>query len=627
MFHLDELLKMKPKIMSIQNMNALPDGERIGDSPYVIKHTMHRSSDSFVYLAYHSVTNVHVVVKEFYPLVGFEYQDAVLHLKRNEYGEVVLLNDQIENLRVYQQLKLYYREAASIVGNMSSEKYLLSIIESFECNNTIYVVSEYIPYPTLDILLKEKILLPRQAISLFQSLLVAVESIHKSGYTLKSIKPSNIYITDTHIILGDFNPLKRSYFVSRSSESKTDPYIAPELLSDNIIGETVDVYNVGRILEEMMNHVGYHMMEQNVQRSKGFDPGKIDYILINALKEEAGERIQTIGEIIDLLTHKVVDKTKRVDIAKWFVAAILIIIAVAAVRKSGVLQAIDFDRFDREEEAVVEVVIQSSEFKFITKRSNFDFLGPKMIRWSDAIDDVYEINITGKDQPISVVVAASCIDLNDFGLNPGPYKLSVKNVKQDEILMDFNVVAGKSDYIQAPISQKEHHFYDYESKNVEWSFDYDDMFRVIIYDYQSNELIYDLKTEQNSLDVSVLDLKKGSYLMCVQGYKDDDVSLYKKMDLIIYGDNELKDIVLNVKADDTLKRGDPITWIPQDKGQVNIKFILEKSGDFYEYSVDAIQGFATLSEEMESGYYQVYITHTFESISSKVNEIRILVTD
>jgi len=573
------------------------------------------------------VTNVHVVVKEFYPLVGFEYQEAVLHLRRNEYGEVVLPNDEIENLRVYQQLKLYYKEAASIIGNMSSEKYLVSIIESFECNNTIYVVAEYIPYPTLDILLKEKILLPRQAISLFQSLLVAVDSIHKSGYTLKTIKPSNIYITDTHIILGDFNPLKRSYFVTRSSESISAPYIAPELLSDNIIGETVDVYNIGRILEDMMSHVGYHMMEQNVQRSKGFDPGKIDYILLNTLKENPHERIQSVTEMMDLLTHKIVDKSKRLDVAKWFLAAILIIIAVAAIRKSGIIEAIDFERFEKDDEPIIEVVIQSSEFKFITKRSNFDFLGPKMIRWSDAIDDVYELNIIGKDQPISAIVDANCVDLNDFGLNPGPYKLSVKNVNQDEIVMDFNVVTDKSDYLEPPVSSMVHQFYNSESKKIEWSFDYDDMFRVIIYDYQSNQLIYDLKTEQKSLDIAVLDLTQGSYLMCVQGYKDDDVSLYKKMDITIYGDNELKDIILNVKTDDTLKRGDVITWTPQDKGQVNIKFILEETGVFYEYTIEAIKGVARLSDDIESGYYKVYVTHTFESISSKVNEIRVLVTD
>jgi len=628
MFHLDELLKMKPKIDGVENRNALVDGERIGDSPYVVKKTIHRSNDSFVYLAFHSVTDIHVVIKEFFPSVGFEYQEASLNLKRSDLGEVIVPNDEIESIRVFHQLKRYYREAANYIKGMSEEKHLVTVIETFECNNTVYVVLEYMPYPSLDILMKEKVLLPRQVMSLFQMILVAVDCIHKEGYTIKTLKPTNIYITDTHVIIGDFNPLKRSYFVSQDTDSKLDPYIAPELLLGKVVSVSVDIYNIGRILESFMNHIGYHMMEQNVQRSKGFNPGKIDYILTNTLKENPSERIQSITEIKDLLNHKVIDKTKRIDIVKWFAALLLVMVAVFTVNRSGIIEMIPWPKEEAHVEVSNEVVIHTSDFKFITKRNTFSFTGSKMIRWVDDFDDYYEINISSEHEPLSLVTEDNCIELDGFGLNPGDYSLSVRNSNMEEIVLSFKVVTDNENLLLAPVCDYDNYaFYDSENKVITWTSETENLYRVVIYDYALQEVIYDFKTEQTSLDIDVLSLERGRYLFSIQGYMDGKEALYDQVNLDIYDDNELKTPILLLKDGESLHLGDNITWQTFTTGDINIRLVHEETGDFVDYSTPSDLGFFTLSTELTTGWHNLYVSYTNHELSSAIVELRILIVD
>jgi len=628
MFHLDELLKMKPKINGIENRNALVDGERIGDSPYVVKKTIHRSNDSFVYLAFHSATDSHVVIKEFFPLMGFEYQEASLNLKRSELGDVIVPNDEIESIRVFHQLKRYYREAANYIKGMSDEKHLVTVIETFECNNTVYVVLEYIPYPSLDILMKEKILLPRQVMSLFQMILVAVDSIHKEGYTIKTLKPTNIYISDTHVIIGDFNPLKRSYFISQDADAKLDPYIAPELLLGEIVNESVDIYNIGRILESFMNHIGYHMMEQNVQRSKGFNPGKIDYILTNTLNENPLERIQSITEIKDLLNHKIIDKSKRIDIIKWFGALLLVIIAVFTVNRSGIIEMIPWPKEEVRVDVSNEVVIQSSDFRFITKRDTFSFTGPKMIRWVDDLDDFYEVKLISDQEHVSLVVKDNCIELDGFGLNPGDYSLSVTNSNMDEIVLDFKVVSDKGSPLPSPKSDyKDYMFYQSDNKLITWTSESDNLYRVMIYDYTHQTVIHDLKTEQTALDIDVLDLQKGQYLLCIQGFVDNKVTLYDQVNLEIFDDNELKTPMLFLEDGEKLHLGDEITWQTLLLGDINIRMVHEDTGEFVDYSTPSNLGFLTVPLELRTGWHNLYVSYTYDQLSSKIVELRVLIVD
>ncbi|MBI9014080.1 MAG: protein kinase [Clostridiales bacterium] len=628
MFHLDELLKMKPKINGIENMNALSDGERIGDSPYVVKKTLHRSNDSFVYLAFHSVTDSHVIIKEFFPMIGFEYQNINLRLKRSDYGEVLLPNDEIEGIRAFHQLKRYYKESANYLKGISSEKHLVTVIESFECNNTVYVVLEYLPYPTLDTLMKEKILLPRQVMTIFQMVLIAVESIHKKGYTIKTLKPTNIYISDTHVIIGDFNPLKRSYFISQSSDSKQNPFIAPELLSDSIVNETVDIYNLGKILELFMNHIGYHMMKENVQRSKGFNPGKIDYILSNSMNENPSERLQSVSEIRNLLNHRVVIKNNRIEIVKWFLAAMVVIVAIYSVNRSGIIEMIPWPKEVVVLEESNDVIIQSSNFRFITKRNSFDFMDAKMIRWIDEFDDVYEINLTSDNRHITIVVSDNCIDLDGFGLNPGAYRLSVKNTNMDEIVLDFEIVSKHSKLISAPICDFENYsFYQSASKRMTWTSKTDNLFRIMVYDCTLQEVVYDIKTEQTTLDLDVLNLNRGRYLLSIQEYEEGKESLYDQVNLEIFDDNELKTPIMLIEDGGKLRLGDEIRWQMLSLGDINIRLVHEETGDFVDYSTPSHIGFITLPTEARTGWHHLYVSYTNEQLSSKIVELRVQIVD
>jgi|LGOV01.1.fsa_nt_gb serine/threonine protein kinase len=618
MFHVDDLLKMKPELDEIDNISALPN-ERIGNSPYVVLKAIHRSDDSFVYLVRNTITEQKMIVKEFYPMIDFEYLSVPIRLKRQLDQSVVLVQDSVESIRVFNNLKKYYNESATYIKKIDC-KHVVKVVESFEMHNTVYVALEYLPYPTLEELIERKNLLPRQAMGIFDMILSAVQHIHNKGFTIKVLSPSNIYITDTHVIIGDFNPLKRSYFISHNT---TDKYISPEILRGEILTESTDCYSLGRILEYLMGHIGYYTGNKQMQNNAKFKPTIIEYLLKVTLKDNAIDRIQSIEEIVAVLNRNVVHKGKKIEVAKMFLAALLVIIAVVSLRKSGVLAMIKWPESEVIVEQAAEVV--EDEFTFVTKRTEFDFGMSQNIRWIDPKQDgMYHVKLMTNEGDYTIVTEGQCLDLKGFALNPGKCSIQVENANMDVISMDFEVLKRKGmKYVSRPeVSTPQYAFYTNKEQVISWESEI--ISQVFIYDLNAALAVINVMTEQKKLDLTAFDLPKGLYLITLQNSVGKDSSDFNHIQVEVYNEGEIAKPIVEHK--DELNCTDLIKWAPLEQGDINIKFV-HSSGNYYEKFCPAIEGQMALDQDMLSGDYQLYITYTVDDASSEVVEKRISIVD
>lgn len=612
MFHLDELLKLKTESKGIENFNALPN-ERVGDSPYVIEQTLHRSNDSFVYLAYNSLTNRRVVIKEFYPVIGFKYNDVELRIKRSSEYSLELIDNTVEVIRVFNNLKKYYKETADLLRTVES-KYVAKVNESFECNQTIYVVLDYLPYPTLATLMENKILLPRQIKSLYESILLGVKAIHKSNYIIKSLSPSNIYITDTHVIIGDFNVLKKNYFISEDSE---DEFVAPEVINKGLINFSADCYSLGRIFEYMLSFVDFSTGNSPSLYFKGLEPERLEYLLSYSLSASSSQRVQTVDEMLALLNQHVKKKRDKIDLLKIFIAAVLVIIAIATVRKSGVLDMLPLSS-EGDSEPVKEVVIEEYPLRFVTKRTEYEFANPIHVRWIDKLKSkVFYVDLSCEERLFEFVIDEPNIDLTGLCLNPGRYTLNVKNDQERVIELVFSILEiPEIREIEPPIHDTQSYgFYESEMQEIKWSDDY--ITRVMISDLDTMNLIGDYYTENNQVDLSEYNLMSGHYLVTLQSTDDVKWSPYVSSKVRIYSDNELKSPILTVKDGDELKVGDEIHWSDLSDGKINFRWVHE-DGSIIEKTFEVNQGFMVIESEFSEGAYDLFVTHTFEALSSRI---------
>jgi serine/threonine protein kinase len=175
MFELEDLLAIASKRESVSNVNALHIDERIGSTPFIVQDVLHRGDYAFTYAAINSITDQKVVVKEFFPMSDFVFEETKMSLRRE--GQKIVLKDETpEKLRAFLTLKQQYKEQGVCLKKLTSEKHMVSIIEAFSENNSTYIVLEYLPYPTLSQLLKYKLLKPKEALKLFNNILSSVNA-------------------------------------------------------------------------------------------------------------------------------------------------------------------------------------------------------------------------------------------------------------------------------------------------------------------------------------------------------------------------------------------------------------------------------------------------------------------
>ena len=160
--------------------------------------------------------------------------------------------------------------------------WIVELKESFQEDDYLYLVMEYLPGGDLmNLLIKKDVLTENEARFYISELILAIESIHKLDCIHRDIKPDNILIDKSgHIKLSDFGLAKISdklyekekgqynYYINNKKDNEekmthnknyscvgTAYYVAPEVLNKKGYDKEIDWWSVGIIFYEML--VGY----------------------------------------------------------------------------------------------------------------------------------------------------------------------------------------------------------------------------------------------------------------------------------------------------------------------------------------------------------------------------------
>lgn len=213
---------------------------------------------------------------------------------RGAFGEVrVVKHKRTQEVFAMKKLCKVEMVRKNQVQHVKSERNVLALADnswvvdlkfSFQDENFLYLVMEYLPGGDLmNILIKRDILPESEARFYIAECILAVESVHKLNYIHRDLKPDNILIDSTgHIKLADFGLCKRSEIyldnpfenLTKLQEDKiekiatfqrsrklaystvgTPDYIAPEVFGRGGYDEKVDWWSLGVIFFEMV--VGY----------------------------------------------------------------------------------------------------------------------------------------------------------------------------------------------------------------------------------------------------------------------------------------------------------------------------------------------------------------------------------
>ncbi|CAD8059444.1 unnamed protein product [Paramecium sonneborni] len=139
---------------------------------------------------------------------------------------------------------------------------MLYIDPNMECS---YLVMEYLPYPSLQQILKERQILEYEQVRLIiRQLFEAVSYIHKVGLCHRDIKPDNIvFDSDSNQIkLIDFGVSKRFLVAEKNCKdiknnlmwtvTGTMPYQAPELWTGSGYSKKIDIWAIGVVCYQML---------------------------------------------------------------------------------------------------------------------------------------------------------------------------------------------------------------------------------------------------------------------------------------------------------------------------------------------------------------------------------------
>ena len=219
--------------------------------------------------------------------------ESIAIIGRGAFGEVhVCREKKTGKIYAIKKIKKYILIIKNQIRHILNEQILMSkasspwIVElkaSFQEDDYLYLVMEYLPGGDLmNLLIQKDTLTEKEAKFYIAELILAIESIHNLDCIHRDIKPDNVLIDKNgHIKLSDFGLAKisdklyekeeekyQNYLKNKKNEKNnkmthnknfscvgTAYYVAPEVLNKNGYDKDIDWWSVGIIFFEML--VGY----------------------------------------------------------------------------------------------------------------------------------------------------------------------------------------------------------------------------------------------------------------------------------------------------------------------------------------------------------------------------------
>ncbi len=190
-----------------------------------------------------------------------------------------------------------------------------------ETNEFEFICMEYVSGQTLaQMLLTERILPLKAAVSIFEQILMALEAAHTQQIIHRDIKPSNIMITDDQTVkVMDFGIAKLPSLSETMAMTRTvlgtPYYMSPEQISGQKIDIRSDLFSLGAILYESMTGekpfsaentatLAYKIVQTDPVPPRVLNlhiPPALGAIITKALAKDPAQRFQTPAEMLQAL--------------------------------------------------------------------------------------------------------------------------------------------------------------------------------------------------------------------------------------------------------------------------------------------------------------------------------------
>ena len=240
-------------------------------------------------------------------------------------GHVYLAHDKNNNRVAIKEMRAEFVADSSLRARFHQEIELMnrfdhhSIVKmygSFEANENLYMVMEFIDGVTLDKFVRLRGYLPEEeSVRILTKVLNALEYAHHEGVIHRDIKPSNImFKNDGSVCLLDFGIAKimnRNGLTVGQLTIGTSGYMSPEQAEGLTINQLTDVYSMGCVLYFMLT--GQHafnkqandhatritIIQNDFPRAKEIRPEISDHIqniLDKATRKNMHHRFQSCAE-------------------------------------------------------------------------------------------------------------------------------------------------------------------------------------------------------------------------------------------------------------------------------------------------------------------------------------------
>lgn len=287
--------------------DTLPAGTLLGEG-YVAGKVVRRSDLSIIYLGMHIQKNVKVYIEEFYPapLVERESDGGTIHV--NEENRI--------------RFKTLYSDIADRWKRLSKmdSRCLVKIRETFSAFGTLYCVTAYMPYHTLEAQMEETgPLVWGEAKAVFLPLCTLVSNLHNQGLTHCGVAPDNILVNRRgQLLLSGFALPELRTEGSGLTPELYSGYSAPEQYSKNLWqGEWTDVYSLGAVLYYILTGTVPLSALERAKKDSLPDaaavnpaiPDNVSEALVRAMEPTKQKRFPTVNEFTAALLQEVTSNT------------------------------------------------------------------------------------------------------------------------------------------------------------------------------------------------------------------------------------------------------------------------------------------------------------------------------
>lgn len=298
---------------------------------YIVGKVLGYGGFGVTYLGWDGKLEQKVAIKEYLP--------GEFSTRMPGQSQVTVFNGE-KNEQFHDGLRKFVEEAKHL-AKFQNEQGIVKIFDSFEENDTAYIIMEYLDGETLtEYLRREKTIPEDVAVAMLTPVMESLQAVHDEGLLHRDIAPDNIFLTKSgEVKLIDFGASR--YATTSHSRSLTviiKPGYSPEeqYRSRGDQGPHTDVYAIAATLYKMITgktppdamerrakyeNQNKDILEEPHKINKKISPNRENAIL-NAMNVRIEDRTPDIATFIkdlnaDPPVKRVYGKIKKIDLYSW----------------------------------------------------------------------------------------------------------------------------------------------------------------------------------------------------------------------------------------------------------------------------------------------------------------------